>query len=306
MERARPLPSLAIVLVPVLALGLLAAPALAQDFDRYQVNTEPLADGLFLLTGAGGKVLARTGESGLLLVDTDYAEMHDKLQEALTALEAGPVRLVIDTHWHFDHVGGNEGFARDGAVIAAHESVRGWMAEDQRLPLLDTDVPASPPAALPALSCGDRLLLHWGGEEIAVVHAPRAHTGGDLLVHFRAADVIHAGDVIFSGGYPYIDTGHGGSIDGMIAAVETVLGMCGEGTRVVPGHGPVLSPDEVRRHLEMLRAFRAAIAAEMDAGRSLEAILAEPPTAELDAERGQRMFPPDLFTRMVHRSLAAE
>jgi cyclase len=293
-------------LLLVSLLLALISPLLAQDFDRFEVKTEPLGDGLFLLTGAGGHVLARTGESGVLLVDTDYAEMNAKLQAAVADLQAGPVHLVVDTHWHFDHVGGNEGFARSGAVIVAHQSVRDCMSSDQRLELLDTDVPASPPAALPSLTFTDSLVLHWGGEEIAVVHMPRAHTGGDAIVHFRSADVIHVGDVIFSGGYPFIDTGHGGSIDGIIAAVETILARCRESTRCVPGHGPILSRSDMAAHLEMLKEFRAAIATRIAAAEDLEAILANPPTVALDEKWGRTMFPPNLFTQMVYISLTTE
>ncbi len=278
----------------------------AQDFERFEVTTEPLGDGLFLLTGAGGHVLARTAAGGILLVDTDYAEMQAKLQAAVDELQAGPVRLVVDTHWHFDHVGGNEGFARKGAVIVAHQQVRECMSADQRLELLDTDVPASPPAALPALTFTDSLVLHWGGEEIAVVHLAAAHTGGDAIVHFRGADVIHVGDIIFSGGYPFIDTDHGGSIDGMIAAVAAVLARCRETTRLVPGHGALLSRSDVAAHLDMLKEFRAAIARRIAAGDDLEAILADPPTAALDEKWGRTMFPPKLFTQMVHASLTAD
>lgn len=249
-----------------------------------------------------GQVVPIAGSGGLLVVDSDYAEMSDKVLEALAELGAGPPRVVIDTHWHFDHVGGNAAMADAGAVIIGHESLRRHMAAPQHIEVIDTDVPASPPSALPTVTVADSLVLHWGGEVILARHVPAAHTDGDLIVFLRRADVMHCGDLCFNVGYPFIDTAHGGTIDGLLAGLDVVLDLCGPDTRVVPGHGPVASREELRGYREALGRFRDLVVAEMRRGRTLAEIQAAKPTAELDAVWGGTMFPPDLFTEMVVRS----
>ena len=285
------------------ALLILTGTASAQDFSQYQFSSTKLADGLYMLAGAGGNVAAFVGEDAVLLVDTDYSEMTAKLRAALAAITDKPIRLVIDTHWHFDHVGGNEALAAAGVTIVAHENIRRRMAAGQTIAILDHAVPPAAAAALPTLCYFDSLTFNLSGEEIQVNHLPSAHTDGDGIVRFRHANVIHAGDVFFNCGYPFIDVSSGGSIDGTIAAVEAILRLCDEGTRIIPGHGPLASPEDLRTYLGMLRDFRAVIAGEVAAGKSLDEILAAKPTAALDEKWGKVIFPPEVFTEIVFRSL---
>ncbi len=283
-------------------LAAAAGAANAQDFGPIPETATELAPGLHLLQGGGGNVLACAGDGGLLLIDADVEQMADKLLAAAAALESGPVALAVATHWHFDHVGGFGALAASGAVLAAHESARDWMAAPQHLDVLDYDVPASPAAALPQICVDDTLTLRWGGETVGLRHVA-GHTGGDLVVRLHRADVVHAGDLFFNCGYPYIDTAHGGSIDGMIEGVEYVLGLCGPGTRVIPGHGPVATPAELRIYLDILKDYRRIVAAEKAAGRSLEEVVAARPAASLDEQWGKAMFPPEAFIEMIWLSL---
>lgn len=289
----------------ILSAALLAAAAgvaNAQDFGPITETATELAPGLHLLQGGGGNVLACAGDGGLLLIDADVEQMADKLLAATAALQAGPVALAVATHWHFDHVGGFGALAASGAVLAAHEKVRAWMAAPQHLDVLDHDVPASPAAALPQICVGDTLTLRWGDETVGLRHVA-GHTGGDLVVRLHRADVVHAGDLFFNCGYPYIDTAHGGSIDGMIDGVEYVLGLCGPDTRIVPGHGPVATPDELRTYLGILKDYRRIVAAEKAAGRSLAEAVAARPAAALDERWGGSMFPPEAFIEMIWLSV---
>lgn len=292
--------------VSILAAALLVsavAAAPAQDFSQYQFTSTKLTDRLTMLAGAGGNIAAFVGDDGVFLVDTDYTEMSGKLTAAVASITDKPVRFAIDTHWHFDHVGGNEALAAAGATIVSHENIRRRMAAGQTIAILDHPVPPAPIAALPTLCYFDSLTFHLGGEEIQVRHMPNAHTDGDGIVWFRHANVIHTGDIVFNCGYPFIDVSSGGSIDGVIAAVEAVLKLCDGETRIIPGHGPLASPDDLRTYLGMLRAFRAAVAAEVAKGKSLDQILAARPTAALDEKWGKAFFPPELFTEIVFRSL---
>jgi len=283
-------------------LGLAGAAA-PQDFARYEVQRHPLGPSVALLQGAGGNLLACTAPQGVLLVDTDFVEMSEKTVAAAAALGAGPVRLVVNTHWHYDHAGGNARLAELGAVILAHARSREYMASPQHLDVVDTDVAASPAVALPAIGVRDSLVIHWGDEEIAL-YPVAGHTGGDLVVHLRTSDVVHAGDLFFNCGYPYIDTAHGGSIDGLIAGVQFVLGLCGPETRIVPGHGPAAGVDELRTYLGIVSEYRRIVAAEIAAGRTLAELIAARPAAALDAEWGSRMFTPEAFLTMIWLSLA--
>lgn len=293
---------LALAMAPLLVAG----PAWPQDIQNLSITTTHLAGSVYHLTSrAGGNLAASVGEDGVLLVDAEYEQLAPKVVDAVAAIHEGPITFVVNTHWHFDHVGGNAVFAAAGARIVAHENVRSRMAVDQHIAVLDVDVPASPLEALPVITFTDSLTFHLNGEEITVFHPPPGHTDGDAVVHFRHANVIHVGDLVFQGGYPFIDVSAGGSIDGVIAALERVLPRCDDATRVVPGHGPVGGREELVAYVAMLREFRAAVAAEMEAGKDLPAILEANPTAELDAAWGGQ-FPPPVFTEIVFRSLGGK
>lgn len=287
--------------VAVIALLLLIAlPAAARDWDGVEFTSEPLADGLWRLSGAGGNVVLSAGADGVLLVDADYEQLADKLLAEVRALAGRDPDRVISTHWHFDHVGGNAALAAAGAELIAHANVRALMSQDRYIELLDNAVPASPPEALPVLTFTDSLSLWMNGGEILVYHPAPAHTDGDAVVVFRDADVIHTGDLVFNCGYPFIDTSHGGDIDGMIAAVETVIGLCTDATKVVPGHGPVTDRAGLETYLGILTGYRDAIAPLKAQGMSLDEVKAAKATADLDAQYGEAMFSPDLFTAMVY------
>lgn len=279
----------------------LATTTAAQDFSRIPVRTTELAPGTRLVEGAGGNMLACAGPQGLLVVDTDYLEMNAKLGAALDSLGAGPCRLVVNTHWHFDHVGGNAALAAAGAVVMGHANTRRHMSGDQHLDVIDHDVPASPPDAWPSVTVSDTL-FSWGEETVVLRHVPAAHTDGDLVVQLRQADVVHTGDLCFNGGYPYIDTAHGGTIDGVLAGLDVVLALAGPATRIVPGHGPVATREELQAYRDALQQFRDLVVAEMEAGKTLAEVQAAKPTAALDAVWGRRMFPPDAFADLVFRS----
>lgn len=292
--------SLAIVM---LGLAVLAAPAAAQEWEKYEFATQALAEGLAWLRGPGGNVVACHGPDGVLLVDADYEQMTDKLQAAVAALGAGPVKFVVNTHWHFDHVGGDAALARAGAAIIAHPNLRTRMEKGQTIAVIDEQIAPAPAVALPRLTFTDSLTLHLNGETIEIWHPRRAHTDGDAVLRFRRADVIHAGDLWFHGGYPFVDVSSGGDIDGLIAAIDVIIAAAGDSTRIVPGHGAAGTKVDLAAHRAMLQEFRDIVAREIAAGRDLATIIAEKPTARLDAVWGKRMFPPEAFTEMVYRSL---
>lgn len=289
--------------VAVVMVGLLAAAAAAQDLDKVEIKTQRLADNLYVLAGAGGNIAVAVGPEGLLVVDTGYTGLTAKVQEAIAGVSKLPVRWVVNTHWHFDHTAGNKTFAEQGATIIAHPAVRSHMSSPQSLAVIGNEVPAAEPAARPVLTFDTEITMHLGDEEIRLLHLDPAHSDGDTVVVFVDANVIHTGDIVFFCGYPYIDITHGGSIDGMIAAVDRIMAIADDETRIIPGHGQPTSAAELATYRDMLQQFRDAVAKEKAAGKTLEEVIAGDCTAAVDKQWGQVFFPPAALREMVYRSI---
>jgi glyoxylase-like metal-dependent hydrolase (beta-lactamase superfamily II) len=289
-----------------LAVVLLAAaaPSLAQqDFSKVEIKAEKVAEGIYMLTGAGGNMGLSVGKDGTYLVDDQYAPLSEKILAAIRAITEAPVRFVVNTHWHGDHTGGNENMGRAGALLVAHENVRQRMSKEHFMAAMSRTVPRSPEAALPVVTFTDAVTFHWNGEEIRVHHVAPAHTDGDSIIHFVKADVVHMGDVFFNGGYPFIDTSSGGRIDGVIAAAERVLAGTTEKTRIIPGHGPLATRADLAAYRDVLKTLRERIAALKAAGKSREEAIAARPTADTDAKWGGGFMKGDVFTGLAYDSL---
>ncbi|HUU83459.1 MAG TPA: MBL fold metallo-hydrolase [Phycisphaerae bacterium] len=289
----------------LLVVGVLVGGVQGQTRPAIEVRTIPVRENVYMLAGAGGNLGVCVGEDGVLLIDSEYAELNEKVVGAVKAISDRPIRFVINTHWHFDHVGGNELLAAGGAVVVAHENVRKRMSSGQYLLGIDRQVPASPAAALPTVTFGDRLTFHWNGDEVAVVHVETAHTDGDSIVFFRKANVIHLGDVCFAGMYPFIDVNAGGSIDGMVAAVDAALALSNDETKFIPGHGPLSDVAGLRSYRQMLATVRDRVRALVDQGKTREEVVAAKPTADLDAAWA-RAFQPDTWVGLIYDGMTRE
>lgn len=290
----------------MLILALLGIPCAAlaqQDFGNVIVEATPIRAGLYLVTGRGGNIVASSGDDGLFLVDDQYAPLTERIRAALEKITDQPVRFVINTHWHGDHVGGNEQFAQAGAVIIAHENVRSRMSSDQFMAAFNRTVPAAPAKALPVVTFAKGVNLHLNGNDVQIIHVANAHTDGDALVYFRHANVLHMGDIHFNGLYPFIDLGSGGGIHGVIAGVERALELADDETVVVPGHGPLSNRAELAAYGAMLAGFRDRIAALKAEGLSLEEVVAAQPTAEFDEQLGGGFIPPARLVGSIYDSL---
>ena len=219
-------------------LGLCWSPVQAQ-FDDVEIKMTPVAGNIHMLEGAGGKLAVCAGEDGILLVDDQFAPLTEKIRAAIATLDQGPVRFLLNTHWHFDHTGGNENFGNTSVIIVSHESVRARLNSKGFIEFVQRETEPQPKAALPILTFNDEVNFHLNGEDILVLHVAQSHTDGDAVVFFRNANVIHAGDVFWGGMYPFIDLSSCGSIDGMIESTRKLLALADDNTRVIPGHGPV-------------------------------------------------------------------
>ena len=287
----------------LLILVLLCAPLAAQDYSQVQIETVPVADGIHMLMGAGGNIGVASGEDGIFLIDDQFAPLTEKILAAVKNINDGEVRFVLNTHWHFDHTGGNENLGNAGVLIVAHENVRELMSVDQFLEAFQREIPAAPKAALPVVTFNDTVTFHLNGEEIHAFHVDPAHTNGDSIVHFRNANVVHMGDTYFNGIYPFIDVQNGGGIVGMIAASDRVLAMIDDETKIIPGHGPLSNKAELQAFRDMLQAAHDAIAPHVKAGKSLEEVQAADPLKALNDPWGKGFLNPETFTTIVYASL---
>jgi cyclase len=287
------------------ALVLCAAgTALAQrDFSKVEVKATRLTDSTYMLAGAGGNIGLSVGEDAVFLIDDQYAPLTERIVAAIAKITPKPVRFVLNTHWHGDHVGGNENFGSAGAILVAHENVRKRMGTEQFIEFSRTRVPASPRAALPVVTFTDGVTFHLNGDEIRAAHVARAHTDGDAIVHFLRNDVIHAGDVFWNGLYPFIDASSGGSVRGTLAACDKVLAIAGPQTKIIPGHGPLSDRAGLQAYRDMLAAVVARIEPMVRDGRKVEEIVAAKPTADFDAQWGKGFIAPHKFAEMVASDL---
>jgi len=209
----------------------------------------------------------------------------------------------LNTHWHFDHTGGNENFGKVGAVIVAHENVRKRMSSEQLIEFLGMPTRPSPEQALPIVTFTTEVTFHLNGDEVHVFHVARAHTDGDAIVHFKESNVIHLGDVFFNKLYPFIDTSSGGTIDGMIAAADTVLALANDDTRLIPGHGPLATKGDLRNYRDMLSTIAGRVKTQIKDGKTLGDIIASKPTVEFDEAWGKGFIRPNKFVEMLWRNL---
>jgi cyclase len=291
---------LAVALGLVLACAVPTARAHGNiDFAKLEIQPVKIADGLYVLMGgpAQGNIAVSVGSDGMFLVDSMYAQMHQKIIDALRKIGPQPVRYIVNTHLHGDHTAGNEAMAKLGAVIISHENMRKRMAAQQTNP--------SPAAALPALTYTDSITLHFNGEEIQIFHPDPAHTDGDSIIFFKRANVMHVGDVPASLRYPNIGVNDGGSVDGMMAAGRLVMKVANPQTKIIPGHlGPIIGFKEIEQQLVMFTAVRERVLTAIRAGKTLEQVVASKPTKDFDEGRLGGAITPDRFVELVYTDLS--
>jgi cyclase len=291
---------------------LLAVPAMGRpsmhmdlpDWSKAAVNDVALGHGVHVLESFGGNIGVLAGDEGVLLIDAEWPQLHDKVEKAVTAISRQPIRYLVNTHWHWDHVGGDGGFARAGAVIFASDQTREHIVDAQKKSHSPAGSPyANDPAAIPVVTISSRISFHLAGQTVEIIHVPPAHTDGDLIVRFVEADVIQTGDTFFHGFYPDIDQPHGGTIDGMISLYDTLYAMCGPNTKIIPGHGPVANREDVREYQGMLKEVRRRVANAIAAGKSEQAVTASHLLDDLDVKWGGNLIKQPYLVGIVYEDL---
>ena len=291
--------------LPVILALLASAGAYSQE-DRFagvEITTEQVAPGIYMLVGMGGNIGVSVGEDGVFMIDDQFAPLTDRITAAIAALSDRPIRFLVNTHWHYDHTGGNENLGKRGVLIVAHDNVYERMSRDTEIGAFKQVVPASPKAALPVITFNDNVTFRMNGEEIRVVHYRHSHTDGDSVIHFVNANVIHTGDIWFNGFYPFIDTSSGGSIDGVISSIGTLIDLADGNTRIIPGHGPLGDKQGLQGYLDMLETVRDRMNKLIAEGRSLEEIIELKPNADYDEAMGKGFINPETFLQILYSDL---
>jgi cyclase len=260
--------------IMIAALLSAATPVFAQnDMEKVEIKAQQLAPGVAVLFGAGGNIGVSYGEDATVLIDDQFAPLTPKIQAAINALGAAPVKYLINTHWHGDHSGGNENFGKAGALIMAHDNVRVRMASEQKRG--DRVTPASPKTALPVVTYDGGLKLHLNGEEVRAVHVDPAHTDGDSIIYWSKSNVIHMGDTFFNKvTFPFVDLSSGGDVKGVIKAADIALALANDDTKIIPGHGPVATRAELKAYRDMVAEVVLRVGTAMQKQNSLISIKA--------------------------------
>lgn len=271
------------------------------EMGRIPIERIKLADNITMLSGPGGNVVVLHGVDGKIVVDSFVQPVFPTIKRMLDSMDSAPIKLLIDTHWHFDHTDNNANFHRAGAAILAHENTRKRLSETHDV--IGLHFKPAAPVALPTETFKTTHKLEANGESINLGYFPPAHTDSDIYVHYTSANVLHLGDIFFNGAYPLIDLGTGGNINGTIAGAELGLKMADSRTKIVPGHGPLGDKAALTNYRDVLVVVRDRVKKLKASGKSLKDVVATKPTAEYDATWGKGLITPDTFVTYVYNTL---
>jgi len=298
----------------VAAMMALSGPALAQtppaaappppDFSKVEIKTSDLGDNCYMLEGQGGNITVAVAKEGIIMVDGQFAPLHDKIKAAVAVISNLPIKYLINTHYHGDHTGGNEPFAKDGATIVAQINVKNRLAAGTTNGLTGAKTPPAPQDALPSDTYTNFSKIRLRGRVADLKHIENAHTDGDTYVWFKTANLLSTGDTFTNGRYPNIDFANGGNIRGMIAATEIYLKLTNAKTRIAPGHGPLADKAALVEYHKMLITARDRMAKLVKEGKSEADVVAAKPFADLDAKWAPTELASTNFIRVVYHSLA--
>jgi cyclase len=301
---------LRVAMAVVATTVLLAGAAIAQqapppvDFSKVEIKTTDIGDNVYMLEGQGGNITVAVAKDGIIMVDGEFAPLHDKIKAAIATISNQPIKYLINTHFHGDHTGGNELFAKDGAAIVSEINVKNRLAAGTTNGLTGVKTPPAPADALPSKTYTGALEIRLRGRVADLKHIANAHTDGDTYIWFKTANVLSTGDTFTNGRYPNIDFANGGNIKGMIAATDAYMKLTNAKTRIVPGHGPLGDKAALMEYRTMLVTARDRMAKLVKEGKSEDEVVAAKPFADLDAKWAPTELASKNFIRVVYHSLA--
>ena len=270
-----------------------------QDFSKVEIKVTKVAGSVYMLEGAGGNIGVSVGADGILIVDDQFAPLADKIRAALKTLGEGKLKFVLNTHWHGDHTGSNARFSQEASIIA-HDNVRKRLSTDQTI--FNQKVPASPKEALPVITFNHSLTVHFNGEEIRAIHFPNGHTDGDSVIFFTGSNVVHMGDDFFAGRFPFVDIQNGGDVVNLAKNVGEIIGRLPAGVKIIPGHGPLSTVDDLKLYHRMLVETIDVVRTQAAAGKTLEQIKAAG-LPETWKSWGTGFIKTDQWIELIYRSL---
>jgi cyclase len=285
-------------------VGAAQAQQARPDFSKVEIKTTQIADNFYTLEGQGGTISVLTGPEGVLLVDSQFAPLTDKLVDAIKKISQKPIRYLINTHVHGDHTGGNENFAKLGATIFSREQLRARLEHPN--PAAD-GTPGKPAAseALPVVTYDDPVTIHLNGEHVRLLPIRNAHTDGDTLVSFPEHDILAVGDYFRSVGYPIVDLNNGGSLAGTLEGLRATIDRAGPNTKIIPGHGPVTDRNALIAQRDLIIAVRDKVAALVAQNKTIEEVLAAKLTADIDAQIPQAGQSSERFIKWLYAEVKA-
>lgn len=269
--------------------------------DDVEMRSAELGAGIYMITGRGGNLGVSIGEDGVFLIDDQYAPLTPKIRASINELagENAQVKFILNTHFHGDHTGGNENFGKGGTLIVAHDNVRARMTTDEFRESFIERGGESLDDALPIVTFNDQVSFHINGQTLRTRHYPNAHTDGDSVVFFEGADVIHMGDLYFQVGYPFIDTRNGGSVTGLLSALDDIIARIDADTRVIPGHGAASNRAELIEYRDMIRTVTQRVREQLDSGNDLATIKAADLTSDYDARWSWQFIDGERFVESI-------
>ncbi|PHR72326.1 MAG: MBL fold metallo-hydrolase [Arcobacter sp.] len=282
------------------ALIIVTASLLQAKESEIKITTINVNNGVYMLMGQGGNIGLSVGEDGVFMIDDQFAPLSAKIKAAISKISKKPLKFVINTHWHFDHTGGNENFGKDGAIIVSHNNVRKRMSKEGFIKAFNKTIPAAPKVALPIITFNDEINFYFNNEEIEVLHQKNAHTDGDSIIFFKSSNVVHTGDIYFNGFYPFIDSSSQGSMNGIITSVNYILSRINDKTKIIPGHGKLSNKKELISYRDTLIILRDRMQALIKEGKSIDEIIAMKPNADLDETWGKGFLNPETFLKILY------
>ncbi len=287
------------LIICVLIIGLMSI-APAAHSDEVEIKAIQVTKQIYMITGKGGNIGLFIGDDGTFLIDDQFAPLTEKIVGAVESVGGQPPKFLINTHYHGDHTGGNENLGKGGTLIFSHHNVRERLITGSYIAPFKMKLESVAKEGLPVVTFSEDISFHLNGDSVQAIHVPHAHTDGDSFIYFKNANVIHAGDLFFNGFYPYIDVTHGGSLKGMIKAVDKVLAMADDKTQIIPGHGPRGDKAQLTRYRQMLNTAYERLRKLKAAGKSAQEAVAAKPLADLEAKWGKGIFNGDRWIEIIY------
>jgi len=274
--------------------------ATAGQSDEVKITAAPVTEQIYMITGKGGNIGLFIGEDGTFLIDDQFAPLTEKIVAVIKSVGGDHPKFLINTHYHGDHTGGNEKLGKEGTLIFSHHNVRERLENGSFIGAFKMKRPAVSREGLPVVTFSKDISFHLNGDSVQAKHVPHAHTDGDSFIYFQNANVIHAGDFFFNGFYPFIDVNHGGSLKGMIKAVDKVLALADDKTKIIPGHGPLADKKALAGYRKMLATAYGRLSKLKAEGKTAQEAAAAGPLNDLDANWGGGMFKSDRWIELIY------